>query len=402
MRQKLFIPKKLKIGFQNRSDTFTGKLAYVIYYDEKGVLRKETSWKGWCDASIPAIELDNTAVNGFVLNKGVQRYADWGSGRSVIRVHHPEGFEFEISVDNLIGILMHADVAKRDIQEACVFAWAGTELVLLPVNSEAYQESVAFTAKQDQKVSAKSLVKGRQYSLKKSDAVLTYIGYFDWYSVDWSVERQPDTSFSLRSYGQRWSTSYYTQNNKGKKHVFFDGKTFAPFAPAALAAELAADVAINYAELVDQFFHSASSQPITDLVLKPLPTTALEVNSYRGLPLHRMQKVTPTTLRVERINLSCGHYGRVSLATIPPLTGYSYNVTTAPTYVCASGPAASLTIPVGPPSLLTPDDLAPGQGEGCARTMALSANLLKHLSAEGWGTLHYVLANGNVAEPFNS
>lgn len=29
----LFIPQKLKIGFQKREGTFTGKLAYIIYYD---------------------------------------------------------------------------------------------------------------------------------------------------------------------------------------------------------------------------------------------------------------------------------------------------------------------------------------------------------------------------------
>ena len=40
-----FIPKKIKVGYQDRDDTYTGKLAYVIYYDEKGKLRKENSWQ---------------------------------------------------------------------------------------------------------------------------------------------------------------------------------------------------------------------------------------------------------------------------------------------------------------------------------------------------------------------
>ncbi len=41
--EKFFIPSKIKVGFQERSDTYTGKLAYIIYYDNKGVLRKERS-----------------------------------------------------------------------------------------------------------------------------------------------------------------------------------------------------------------------------------------------------------------------------------------------------------------------------------------------------------------------
>ena len=37
-QNQLFIPDKLSVGFQNRSDTYTGKLAYVIHYDQKGIL----------------------------------------------------------------------------------------------------------------------------------------------------------------------------------------------------------------------------------------------------------------------------------------------------------------------------------------------------------------------------
>jgi hypothetical protein len=42
----LFIPKKIKAGFQTRTDTYTGKLAYVIGHD--GIKwRKEKSWSQW-------------------------------------------------------------------------------------------------------------------------------------------------------------------------------------------------------------------------------------------------------------------------------------------------------------------------------------------------------------------
>ena len=45
MKSNIFIPKTINVGYQNRSGTYTGKLAYVIYYDEKGKLRKEASWR---------------------------------------------------------------------------------------------------------------------------------------------------------------------------------------------------------------------------------------------------------------------------------------------------------------------------------------------------------------------
>ncbi len=48
----IFIPTKIKVGYQERKDTYTKKLAYVIYFDEKGKLRKEASWQSWRDKKI--------------------------------------------------------------------------------------------------------------------------------------------------------------------------------------------------------------------------------------------------------------------------------------------------------------------------------------------------------------
>ena len=47
MENKLFIPDRINVGLQGRRGTYTGKLAYIIYWDKKGVLRKETSWESW-------------------------------------------------------------------------------------------------------------------------------------------------------------------------------------------------------------------------------------------------------------------------------------------------------------------------------------------------------------------
>ena len=38
MKTNIFIPTKINVGFQERKDTYTSKLAYVIYFDEKGKL----------------------------------------------------------------------------------------------------------------------------------------------------------------------------------------------------------------------------------------------------------------------------------------------------------------------------------------------------------------------------
>lgn len=270
MKTKLFIPKRIKIGFQERQDTFTGKLAYVIYFDEKNVLRKQKSWDSWRDDKIEPIEYDNSPQSGFILNKGIQRYSDWGSSRAVVRVYDSRDFEFEISIDNLLGILMHSDVSKRDIVEECVFAWSGTDLILLPCNSVEYQESVEYTNKQDMKVSTKELVPGCQYHKKKSDEILTYLGKFDWWDF-----KSTDT----QKYGAN-----KIHFNKGKKHIFWDGSSFKPTTPSILSSVVSEDIVDNYAFLVDDFFETINSQPIKTIKIIPYTKSVDDNRTWRDYP----------------------------------------------------------------------------------------------------------------------
>jgi len=113
MNGNVFIPQKLKIGFQERSDTYTKKLAYVIYFDEKGTLRKEASWQSWRDKKIDPIEIDNVPTSGFVLNKKVGGYkSDWNFRNAYVRVYDPRDFEFEITIPNLLFILENTSAIK--------------------------------------------------------------------------------------------------------------------------------------------------------------------------------------------------------------------------------------------------------------------------------------------------
>ena len=59
------IPEKINVGYQNRDNTYTGKLAYVVYTDAKGILRKEKSWLGWCDNKIPKNEKQHSLPNSY-------------------------------------------------------------------------------------------------------------------------------------------------------------------------------------------------------------------------------------------------------------------------------------------------------------------------------------------------
>lgn len=177
--EKMRIPDKIRVGYQNRNDTYTGKLAYVIYYDEKNKLRKETSWQGWRDNKIDPNNFDNIPTEGFVLNKGVggaRQSWGWNPRNEYIRVFDPRGFEFEISVANLLFILQECTSVKgKGLEGEFVYAWDGKDLVLLPVGCYEYNQSKEFTANKSKKVTKDDMVAGRTYLDKNGDELI-YIG----------------------------------------------------------------------------------------------------------------------------------------------------------------------------------------------------------------------------------
>ena len=162
--EKLYIPKKINVGYNKRSDTYTGKLGYIIYWDDKGKLRKEDSWQSWRDKAIEPNEYENVPTEGFVLNKdvgGTQRSWSWNARREKVRVYDPRGFEFEITIENLLYILAECTSTKgKGLEGKFVYSWAGKELVLLPVDTQEYKKSAGFTDLQGKKIDKKEMVPG--------------------------------------------------------------------------------------------------------------------------------------------------------------------------------------------------------------------------------------------------
>jgi hypothetical protein len=185
----VYIPEKLKVGFQNRSGTYTGKLAYVIYFGPKGVLKKEKGWQSWRDRNIEPQEFDNSPTEGFVLNKKVGGYAnDWGSFRqdmstypirsvnslnlaeaiefctraavqptAYARVFDPRGFEFEITLPNLLYILQHTNSIKgKGLEGKFVYGWEGTELTLIPEGAPEFSSIQDFSEILNSRTSVKA------------------------------------------------------------------------------------------------------------------------------------------------------------------------------------------------------------------------------------------------------
>lgn len=244
MKNQLFIPDKLKVGFQTRSDTYTQKLAYVIYFDKKGVLRKETSWQSWRDKKVSPVEYDNVPTEGFVLNKGVggARYSDWNARNEYIRVYDPRDFEFEISVANLLFILRDCACSPgKGLEGKFVYAWDKNNLVLLPAVSQEFAASKGFTDLQDKKVSKKDLIHGATY-LTKNQQELMYVGKFNYYYM----------------VSPKYNRGQYVLNEKDKGvvlvHAFWDGTKFKYMQDTKNIAVLKSEVVSpEYSSLVSRY-----------------------------------------------------------------------------------------------------------------------------------------------------
>ena len=89
--------------------------------------------------------VDNEPLLGFRITKSVGRYGSWNGGNKVVRIEDPRGFELEINVDNLVKLMSMSTFTKGVCDTECVWGREGSTNVLLPVNSDIYEEAVKAT-----------------------------------------------------------------------------------------------------------------------------------------------------------------------------------------------------------------------------------------------------------------
>lgn len=252
-------PDNIVVGQQKRSDTYTGKLGYVIYKDKSGVLRKEKSWQSWRDKSIEPLTFDNVPTEGFVLNRngGGKNYG-WHSRSAFIRVYDPRDFEFEISVDNLLFILKHADCSRgKGLEGKFVYVWSGKDLVLLPEECQEYKDSVRLNNYKKTTIKKKDLVPGHTFLTNKLEEVV-YLGEFNWteipytYYLSYNRTNQKDYNYFLEQFNPpKNNQSVFTKNVDGKY-------TFFTLTKQKLSTKISDEITPNYADIVDQYVKSGN------------------------------------------------------------------------------------------------------------------------------------------------
>lgn len=142
-----YVPKEVVVGVKTDEVSMSKRLGFLSFVEGKK-LRKEVSLNGWRDQSVPLATISNKPRSGFLINRHIDHKAyDFGNDRVRFRVYCPEedGFEFEITPQNLSYILSVCDINKREITQPCVFAWDKGELMLIPVNSQHYIKAMETT-----------------------------------------------------------------------------------------------------------------------------------------------------------------------------------------------------------------------------------------------------------------
>jgi hypothetical protein len=278
---QLFIPDRINVGFQKRQGTYTGKLAYVIYWDKKNVLRKEKSWNSWRDKKIEPQEFKNEPIEGFVLNKKVGGYkSDWNFRQSYVRVYDPRDFEFEISVENLLFILENCSAIKgKGLEGQFVYSWSGTDLVLLPVDCENYKKSTTFTDLQAKKLSKKDLVAGNVYRDKKQRELL-YIGRHDRF-LEKKGYNNPIQKTSKEHVFVELKNGVYAKPKKTKDEYHYSvSSVYLNFEFGTAVNELVSEKHPQTAEATQDYWECPCGSKIVEVITKPVEPKLIPVKYY--------------------------------------------------------------------------------------------------------------------------
>lgn len=281
--KKMFIPDKINVGYQKRDGTYTGKLAYVTYIDEKGKLRKEKSWNQWCDNNIQKDEFVNDLTDGFVLNKKVGDH-NWGwNGRKAwCRIYDPRGFEFEITVENLLFILEECTSVKgKGLEGKFVYAWDGVELVLLPVSSQEYSSCKNFTDCKSLKIDKKDMIEGHVYLTKNMEEVI-YIGRNEWFEPFVDISDNYDIKKTIISKGKKHVFYKLKQSDKEISSLEDKYKIYSETGFTKIARKISDIPHVEYPKIYDLFKKSINGSYVKKVIIKnkDVPELVIKNNSW--------------------------------------------------------------------------------------------------------------------------
>lgn len=213
------IPEQHFVGYQKSRVKAKGQdadlpLGFATPYAEDAAGEKrQATVRGWADKGSECHILPNTLAAGFKLSKSVRRHSGWGNGNVVWRIEDPRGFELEISSPNFASIIACTTIENGEIAGRCVWGRDGARNVLLPENSEPYQNARSLTKLAKQSIALKTIEPGDVVRLADGRDVI----YFGAYHV---LQTDIDRNYVGGGYG---STGYKFKVKLGavrRRHLY--------------------------------------------------------------------------------------------------------------------------------------------------------------------------------------
>ncbi len=228
------IPDKLwyVIGYKREDN-----LAYMTYYKEDAAFEKrKTTGQDWAkpgysydystnppthiappNYDLKGTIIENSPMCGMYIGSSVSR---WGTSNKLFRVKDPRNFTVEVPTDNIATLLHLTTVKNGVVEEACVWGREGNSHIILPVNSDIYQETLGkMEILKSGLISLKDVVVGGVYKQFDSNAEVVYLGRV---KSTWKV-----TPYYYDHSGYRWSSTkklHPTEEIVDEKweHVFWE------------------------------------------------------------------------------------------------------------------------------------------------------------------------------------
>ncbi|GAA4879169.1 hypothetical protein GCM10023310_69120 [Paenibacillus vulneris] len=225
------------------------------------------------------------------MNKKVGGYSSgWNHRQTYTRIYDPRGFEFEITITNLLYILENTNSIKgKGLEGEFVYGWHGSDLILIPTESPDYAELSQYNKTLHNKnyVKSKDLVIGGIYK-SKDNTEWIYMGRFD--LKDTKSER-----IEVNNGRGYWGRSYnyiYHKVNKGKHYFFttgvndgYDGNKYLNTLTLRSLGDkfidiVSSDCVENYAELFDYLERSKNYSHYDKTRDEYVPFTLDEFKEY--------------------------------------------------------------------------------------------------------------------------
>jgi hypothetical protein len=179
------IPSQHYIGMQKRSvDAIPLGFMTPDGTDKAAQKRKDTidrwaSGNNWYSngkqATLPPSSVENKPMNGFKFSRLIGGGGrGWDARSDAWRVIDPRGFELEIGSGNVEEIMDVCTIVNGEILQDCVWGRLGSNNILIPVTSDAYEAATANTDRMGKSVSVRDIKPGNKIIFKNGDEGIYY------------------------------------------------------------------------------------------------------------------------------------------------------------------------------------------------------------------------------------